>query len=52
MLRLKLESTEQIVICTTAVIVPMAVIGGWFGSQLLPPLAPLRRRRDNSPAWV
>jgi len=30
-------------------VLALALVGGWFGGQLLPPLAPTRRRKDFSP---
>lgn len=50
--RLELTPQAQTITYTAVVVVPLALIGGWFGSQLLPPLSPTRRRKSNSPAWV
>ncbi len=41
----------QMMICTCVTVLPLSLIGGWFGSQLLPPLAPYRRK-DQIPTWV
>lgn len=50
-IRFEMDPAVQTIIWTGIVIAPLALFGGWFASQLLPPLSP-SRRKDRVPTWV
>jgi len=42
----EVSETFQRILFTVLAVIPLAVVGGWFGGQLLPPLViPPRRKR-------